>query len=58
MVGETQPPGRLASASFAFGFPPADIAECGPAVIAYAENAALAEMEADRLIGMVNAAEI
>jgi microcystin degradation protein MlrC len=57
VVGEAEGPGRAASASLAFGFPPADIAECGPAVVVYAESAALAESEADRLIGMVNAAE-
>jgi microcystin degradation protein MlrC len=57
VVAEAEGPGRVASASFAFGFPPADIAECGPAVVAYAESPAQAESEADRLIGMVNAAE-
>ncbi len=57
VVGEMEWPGRAVSASFAFGFPPADIAECGPAVVIYAENAALAESEADRLISLVNAAE-
>lgn len=57
VVGEAEGQGRAASASFAFGFPPADIAECGPAVVVYAENAALAESEADRLIGLVNSAE-
>jgi microcystin degradation protein MlrC len=57
VVSEAEGQGRAASASFAFGFPPADIAECGPAVVVYAENAALAESEADRLIGLVNSAE-
>lgn len=57
VVAEAEGQGRAASASFAFGFPPADIADCGPAVVVYAENAALAEGEADRLIGMVNSAE-
>ncbi|MDY0874190.1 M81 family metallopeptidase [Dongia rigui] len=57
VVGEAEGQGRAASASFAFGFPPADIAECGPAVVVYAEDAAFAESEADRLIGLVNAAE-
>ena len=57
VVEEAEGQGRAASASFAFGFPPADIADCGPAVVVYAENAALAESEADRLIGMVNSAE-
>ncbi|WP_374377641.1 M81 family metallopeptidase [Dongia sp.] len=57
VVEEAEGQGRAASASFAFGFPPADIAECGPAVVVYAEDAARANAEADRLIGMVNAAE-
>jgi microcystin degradation protein MlrC len=57
VVGEAEGPGRAASASFAFGFPPADIAECGPAVVVYADSADQAEREADRLIAMVNAAE-
>jgi len=48
---------NVASASFAFGFPPADIAECGPVALAYAESQAAADAAADRLIGMVNAAE-
>lgn len=56
-VAAAEGPGHAASASFAFGFPPADIAECGPAVIAYAENAALADRIADQLIAAVNAAE-
>jgi microcystin degradation protein MlrC len=46
-----------ASASFAFGFPPADIAECGPVALAYAERQDAADAVADRLIGMVNGAE-
>lgn len=49
--------GKVASASFAFGFPPADIAECGPVALAYAESQAAADAAADRLIGMVNDAE-
>lgn len=57
VVAEAEGQGRAASASFAFGFPPADIAECGPAVVIYAETQALADSEADRLIGMVNSAE-
>jgi microcystin degradation protein MlrC len=52
-VGET----NVASASFAFGFPPADIAECGPVALAYADSQAAADAAADRLIGMVNGAE-
>jgi microcystin degradation protein MlrC len=46
-----------ASASFAFGFPPADIAECGPVALAYAESQDAADAAADRLIGMVTSAE-
>ncbi|HEY4164837.1 MAG TPA: M81 family metallopeptidase, partial [Dongiaceae bacterium] len=46
-----------ASASFAFGFPPADIAECGPAVVAYAESQDAADRIADRLIASVREAE-
>jgi microcystin degradation protein MlrC len=46
-----------ASASFAFGFPPADIAECGPVALAYAEDQTTADRIADRLIAGVNAAE-
>jgi len=45
------------SASFAFGFPPADIAECGPVALAYAESQDAADAAADRLIGMVTGAE-
>ena len=46
-----------ASASFAFGFPPADIAECGPVALAYAEDQATADRIAERLIAAVNEAE-
>lgn len=46
-----------ASASFAFGFPPADISECGPAALAYAEDQATADRIAERLIAAVNEAE-
>ncbi len=48
---------NTASASFAFGFPPADIAECGPVALAYAETQDAADAAADRLIGMVKGAE-
>ena len=44
-------------ASFAFGFPPADIAECGPVALAYAESQGDADRAADRLIALVNEAE-
>ena len=48
---------NTASASFAFGFPPADIAECGPVALAYAESQEAADQAADRLIEMVMGAE-
>lgn len=46
----------LWSASFTPGFPPADIAECGPAVFAYADTQAEADAVADGLLAQVNAA--
>ncbi len=49
--------GDMVSASFAFGFPPADIAECGPSVVAYATSQGGAAEAADRLIGLVNRRE-
>jgi microcystin degradation protein MlrC len=49
--------GEVRSASFAFGFPPADIAECGPAVVAYASTQGAADAAADRLIALVNGQE-
>ncbi len=49
--------GEIASASFAFGFPPADIAECGPSVVTYATSQRAADEVADRLIGLVNRQE-
>jgi microcystin degradation protein MlrC len=48
---------EVASASFAFGFPPADIAECGPAVVTYAATQRAADEAADSLLGLVNAKE-
>jgi microcystin degradation protein MlrC len=45
------------SASFTPGFPAADIADCGPAVLAYAETQAEADRAADRLLALVMAAE-
>ena len=41
--------GNVANLSFAPGFPPADIHECGPAVTAYAWDQAAAEHAADAL---------
>ncbi|HEY1386823.1 MAG TPA: M81 family metallopeptidase [Dongiaceae bacterium] len=49
--------GEVVSSSFAFGFPPADIAECGPAVITYATSQRAADEAADRLLALVNAKE-
>ena len=46
--------GDVISTSFAFGFPPADIAECGPAVVAYATSQRAADEAADRLLALVN----
>jgi len=49
--------GDVASASFAFGFPPADITECGPAVVTYGASQQAADDAADRLLALVNAKE-
>jgi microcystin degradation protein MlrC len=46
----------LWSASFTPGFPPADIAECGPALFAYADSQEQADRVADDLLAQVNAA--
>src|SRR6185369_6046701 len=40
-----------------FGFPPADIAECGPAIVAYATSQRAADEAADRLLALVNSKE-
>ncbi|MSP83869.1 MAG: M81 family peptidase [Alphaproteobacteria bacterium] len=48
---------EVANAEFAEGFPPADIHECGPAVVAYARRQADADAAADELAGAVLAAE-
>lgn len=45
--------GDVASVTFAPGFPPADIAECGPAVLAYASTREVADRAADRLASLV-----
>jgi microcystin degradation protein MlrC len=47
----------LASVDFATGFPPADIAECGAAVVAYGEDAAAVEAAAEQVYQQVLAAE-
>ncbi len=41
------------SMTFTPGFPPADIAECGPAVVAYARTQDAADRAADRLAALV-----
>jgi microcystin degradation protein MlrC len=42
--------GALASTSLAMGFPLADIRECGPTILAYADSAKAAETAADSLL--------
>jgi len=44
----------LWSASFTPGFPPADIAECGPAVLAYADTRAEADRVARELLAQID----
>lgn len=46
-----------ASLSFTPGFPPADIADCGPAVFAYAVDQSTADRAADALMAAILAAE-
>ncbi len=48
--------GALWSISFTPGFPPADIAECGPAVFAYADTQAQADAAAQTILDEVNGA--
>lgn len=45
------------SVDFAFGFPPADIADCGPSILAYGEDAAAAERAAEAMAETVRDAE-
>jgi microcystin degradation protein MlrC len=45
--------GDVVSMTFTPGFPPADIAECGPAIVAYAKTQAAADRAADRLAALV-----
>jgi microcystin degradation protein MlrC len=47
----------IASVDFATGFPAADIAECGAAVVAYGEDTAAAEAAAEQVYQQVLAAE-
>jgi microcystin degradation protein MlrC len=56
-VAEAEGKPGLASASFTFGFPPADIPECGPVIVTYGETQKLADAAADLLIAAVNEAE-
>jgi len=53
---ETIPPGR-GVAEIAMGFPAADIADCGPSVLAYADDAAAAAEIADDVLTRLCAAE-
>ncbi|MGD9536284.1 MAG: M81 family metallopeptidase [Alphaproteobacteria bacterium] len=56
LLGEMEE-GKVWSASFTPGFPPADIAECGPAVFAVASSQAAAEAAAERLAQAVGEKE-
>ncbi len=56
MVADLEPEGP-GSASFAMGFPAADIAECGSTSLAYARTQAQADAIADRLIAAFHEAE-
>ncbi len=47
----------VANVDFAFGFPPADIAECGPALVAYGHDQAAVEAAAETLLATVLEAE-
>lgn len=49
--------GRVTSVSFTTGFPPVDIPECGPVVVAYGETEAAAEAAAQRIDDAARAAE-
>jgi microcystin degradation protein MlrC len=48
---------EIANVDFATGFPPADIAECGAAVVAYGEDAVAVEAAAEQVYQQVLAAE-
>ena len=50
-------PARSGALSFTPGFPPADIADCGPAVLAYAETQAAADAAADAAAASINRQE-
>ena len=49
--------GDVVSTSFAFGFPPADIVECGPAIVTYGTSQRAADEAADHLLALVNEKE-
>ncbi len=49
--------GRVSTVSFAGGFAPADIKDCSPTVIAYADTEAAAKEAADRIAKEVNESE-
>jgi microcystin degradation protein MlrC len=49
--------GRVSTISFTTGFPPADIKDCSPSVIAYGDTEAAAAEAADRIAGAVLASE-
>ncbi|MCE7029892.1 M81 family metallopeptidase [Jiella avicenniae] len=48
--------GPVASLSFLCGFPAADIADCGPSVLAYGETQAAADRAADDIVRRIEAA--
>lgn len=47
----------VANVDFAVGFPPADIHDCGPAIVAAGADATAVEAAADRLVAAVSAKE-
>ena len=61
LVGETEGRvtgnGRVSSVSFTTGFPPVDIPECGPVIVAYGETEQAAEEAAERIAAAGREAE-
>ncbi len=55
--GTSRDSGYILGASFATGFSPADIGECGPSVFSYAETPALAQTLVDHLLQDVESHE-
>lgn len=45
------------SVDFAFGFPPADIPDCGPSIVAYGADQAAVDAAADAMLAALEAAE-